>query len=107
MPSSVRAHTVATSAMLPLVIHILLPVSTQSRPRRTARVRIPAGSDPKSGSVSPKQPIASPLASRGSHSRFCSCEPHFQMENMDSEPWTDTKLRSPLSPASSSMQARP
>nr|CRL53663.1 hypothetical protein CPGR_00942 [Mycolicibacterium fortuitum subsp. fortuitum DSM 46621 = ATCC 6841 = JCM 6387] len=29
------------------------------------------------------------------------------MENIDSEPWTETKLRNPLSPASSSMQARP
>ena len=58
MPSSVRAHTVATSAMLPLVIHILLPVSSQSSPSRTARVGMPAGFEPKSGSVSPKQPIA-------------------------------------------------
>ena len=107
MPSSVRAHTVATSAMLPLVIHILLPVRIQSEPSRTARVRMPAGLEPKSGSVSPKQPIASPPASRGSHSSFCSSEPYFQIENIDSDPCTETKLRNPLSPASSSIQARP
>jgi hypothetical protein len=53
MPSSVRAQTVAMSAMLPLVIHILVPVRIQSPSSRTARVRIPAGSDPKSDSVSP------------------------------------------------------
>ncbi len=97
----------ATSARLPLVIHILLPVSIQSEPSRTARVRIPAGFEPKSGSVSPKQPIASPAASCGSHSSFCSGEPYFQIENIDSDPCTDTKLRSALSPASSSRQAKP
>src|SRR5215472_2558549 len=56
-PSSVEAHTTAMSAMDPLVIHIFVPLSTQSEPSRTAWVRIDAGSDPWSGSVSPKQPI--------------------------------------------------
>ena len=107
IPSSVRAHTVATSAMLPLVIHILVPSRTQSGPSRRAVVRIPAGLDPKSGSVRPKQPIASPAASRGSHSRLCSSDPQRWMEYIDSDPCTDTKLRSPLSAASSSAQARP
>ena len=45
-PSSVAAHTTAISAMLPLVIHILVPESTQSEPSRRARVLIPAGSEP-------------------------------------------------------------
>ena len=76
IPSSVCAHTVATSARLPLVIHILVPLSTQSVPSRRARVRIPAGLEPKSGSVNPKQPMASPAASLGSHSLFCSSEPY-------------------------------
>ncbi len=107
MPSSVRAHTVATSAMLPLVIHILVPLRTQSSPSRTARVRMPAGLEPKSGSVRPKQPIAVPAASSGSHCCFCASDPYFQIENIDSEPWTETKLRRPLSPASSSRQASP
>nr|CRL53662.1 hypothetical protein CPGR_00941 [Mycolicibacterium fortuitum subsp. fortuitum DSM 46621 = ATCC 6841 = JCM 6387] len=75
MPSSVWAHTVATSARLPLVIHILVPLSTQSVPSRRARVRMPAGLEPKSGSVNPKQPMASPVASRGSQCCFCSSEP--------------------------------
>ena len=107
IPSSVCAHTVATSAMPPLVIHILEPLRIQSSPSRTARVRMSDGLDPKSGSVRPKQPMASPAASRGSHSCFCSSDPHRQIEYIDSDPWTDTKLRSPESTASSSMQARP
>ena len=69
-PSSVLAHTVATSAQPPLVIHIFVPSSTQSPPRRTARVRIPDGLLPKSGSVRPKQPIASPEARAGTQRSF-------------------------------------
>ena len=34
-----------------------------------------AGSLPAVGSVSPKQPISSPLAMPGSHCCFCSSEP--------------------------------
>ena len=89
------------------MIHILLPVSTQSPPSRTARARMPPGLEPKSGSVRPKHPIASPVAIRGSHWSFCSSEPCFQIAYMASEPWTDTIERSPESPASSSRQARP
>src|SRR5690606_1784573 len=43
IPSSVRAHTMATSATEPLVIHIFEPLSTQSLPSRRALVRIDAG----------------------------------------------------------------
>ncbi len=75
IPSSVCAHTTATSAMVPLVIHILLPVITQSSPSRRACVRIEPGSLPASGSVRPKQPRASPAAICGSHSSFCSSLP--------------------------------
>ena len=67
-PSSVRAQTTATSATEPLVIHILVPVEHPvAAVAHGARVRMPPGSEPKSGSVSPKQPIASPAAIRGSH----------------------------------------
>ena len=107
MPPSLRAQTTATSAIPPLVIHILVPLSTQSDPSRRALVRIDDGSDPESGSVSPKHPMTSPAAMRGSHSSFCSSDPKAQMGNMASEPCTETKLRVPVSPASSSMQASP
>ena len=93
--------------MPPLVIHIFVPVRIQSRPSFRALVRMPDGSLPKSGSVSPKQPIASPAAIRGSHSCFCSSDPYFQMGNMDSDPCTETALRNPLSPASISMHVMP
>ena len=66
MPSSVRAQTTAISATPPLVIHVFSPFSTQESPSRRAVVRMPAGFEPKSGSVRPKQPMAWPLCRRGS-----------------------------------------
>ena len=92
---------------MPLVIHILRPFSTQSSPDRVAEVRIDAGSEPASGSVRPKQPMASPAAIRGSHSRLCSSLPNRQIAYIAREPCTDTRDRRPESAASSSMQARP
>jgi len=72
-----------------------------------AEGRIDAGSDPESGSVSPKQPIASPAASLGSQASLCPSDPHRQMANIASEPCTDTSDRSPESAASSSRHASP
>ena len=105
---SVRAHTTATSATEPLVIHILAPSRIQS-PEASVRamVRIDEGSEPESGSVSPKQPIRSPAAIPGSQRCFCSSEPNAQIGNIAREPCTETKLRAPESPASSSRQASP
>ena len=102
------AQTTATSATDPLVIHILAPSSTQSPgASRRAIVRMELGSEPESGSVNPKQPISSPAAIPGNHCCFCSSEPKAWMGNMASDPCTDTKLRTPESPASSSRHARP
>jgi hypothetical protein len=107
-PSSVPAHTTATSATEPLVIHILVPLRIQSPPGCClAKVRIELGSEPESGSVSPKQPIASPVAIAGSQRCFWSSDPKAQMGNIARLPCTDTKLRAPESPASSSRQASP
>ncbi len=106
-PSSVCAQTTATSATDPLVIHILRPSSSQSVPSRRARVRIEAGSEPASGSVSPKQPIASPAAIGGNQACLCSSDPKAQIAYMASEPCTETSDRMPESAASSSRQARP
>ena len=75
MPSSARAHTIATSAIDALVIHIFDPLRIQSDPSRRAVVRIPPGLEPKSGSVRPKQPISSPAAMPGSHCSRCSSLP--------------------------------
>ena len=101
MPSSICAHTTATSATEPLIIHIFCPLRIQFDPSRRALVRI------EPGSVRPKQPLASPAAMLGSHSCHCSSEPQRWMANMANEPCTETRLRIALSPASSSMQATP
>ncbi len=74
-PSSVCAHTIATSARLPLVIHILLPLRRQPSPSRTARVCIAAGSEPPCASVRPKQPIALPAAIAGNQRCRCAWLP--------------------------------
>ena len=76
MPSSVCAQITATSATLPLVIHIFEPLIIQSLPSFLANVAIPEGFDPWSASVNPKHPIASPFAIFGSHSCFCSSLPN-------------------------------
>ena len=60
--SSTLAQITATSAIVPEVIHIFSPFRTYSSPTLRARVRMPPGFDPKSGSVSPKQPSFSPFA---------------------------------------------
>jgi hypothetical protein len=68
-----------------LLIHIVRPSRTQSEPSRRARVDLDPGSEPKPGSVGPKQPIAPPAAIRG----------------------TEARERSPESVASISRQATP
>ena len=76
MPSSSFAHTSATSARLPLVIHIFEPLIIHSSPSFIAVVAIPPGFEPKFDSVKPKQPMSSPAPSPGSHFSFCSSEPY-------------------------------
>ena len=107
LSSSLRAHTTATSATEPFVIHIFEPLSTQPSPERFARVRIAAGFEPASGSVSPKQPSASPAAIFGSQRSFCSSLPQRWIANIASEPCTEQNDRSPESPASSSRHVSP
>ena len=66
MPSSVAAQMTAISAIEARPIQRLAPLSVQdpSAPW-VAVVAIEAGSDPAVGSVSPKQPMISPLAIPG------------------------------------------
>src|ERR1051326_3258752 len=79
--SSTFAQTTATSAIEPDVIHIFSPFSTYSLPCFSARVRMPPGFEPYPGSVSPKHPIFSPLASAGNHFCFCSSLPNRSEEH--------------------------
>jgi hypothetical protein len=108
MPSSVAAQMTATSAIEASPIHRLAPLRTQppSEPR-TAVVAIAPGSDPAVGSVSPKQPMSSPAAMPGRYRFFCSSDPNLRIADIASDPCTDTKVRSPESPASSSRAAIP
>src|SRR5580658_2831455 len=105
--SSHFAQTTATSAIDPLVIHIFSPFKTYLLPFFTARVSIPPGFDPNCGSVNPKHPIALPCASNGSHLSFCASLPYAQIGYITSALCTDTKLRSPESPRSSSCVTKP
>lgn len=106
--SPVCAQMIATSARVASPIHRLTPSSTQSPPGSwRAVVVMEAGSEPAPGSVRPKQPTASPVVMRGSHCAFCSSEPCLWIAPIASEPCTETKVRRPESPASSSWAARP
>ena len=49
------------SARAPLVMKVLEPLITYSSPSRTARVRMPATSEPAPGSEMPSEEIFSPL----------------------------------------------
>ena len=63
--------------------------------RRGGRLHAAAGSLPASGSVSAKQPTASPAAIRGSQASFWASEPKRWIAVIASEPWTETKVRRP------------
>jgi hypothetical protein len=80
---------------------------TQSAPSRRANVVMLPGSEPDPGSVRAKHPITSPRAIAGSHSFFCSSEPCFAIALIASDPCTETNVRRPESPASSSAAASP
>src|SRR6267143_3884696 len=107
LPSSPLAHTTATSAIDPLVIHIFSPFRIYLLPFFTARVSIPPGFDPNCGSVKPKQPIAFPCCRIGSHLFFCASLPYERIGYITSAPCTETKLRNPESPRSSSCVINP
>src|SRR6267143_358577 len=71
LSSSALAHTTATSAIDPLVIHIFSPFKIYLLPFFTARSSIPPGFEPNCGSVKPKHPIPFPCSRGGSHLFFC------------------------------------
>ena len=75
--SGVRAMTTSSSARVPLVHHSFSPFSVQyvPSPLGVALVRMFAGSEPASVSVSANAEIA-PFARRGKKRCFCSAEPN-------------------------------
>jgi len=68
---------------------------TYSAPSRTARVLIPATSEPASGSVIPSERIASPRIEGTSHSCFCSSVPNARIGGIAMSVWTATPMARP------------
>ena len=97
----------ATSAMVPEVIHIFSPLRMYSLPTLRARVRMPPGFEPKSGSVRPKQPSFSPFCMRWQPESFLLVAAKVVDRIHHSADCTLTKLRTPESPRSSSCVTSP
>ena len=85
LPDSSFAQTTAMCANGALEIHILAPFRITWSPSSLKLESIPPGFEPKSGSVKPKQPIISPVASLGKNRNFCSSEPYFQIGYITNE----------------------
>ena len=60
-------------------MHVFDPFRQKPPSTFFANVRMPAGSDPASGSVNPKHPIHSPLVSFGRYFSFCTSDPNVLM----------------------------
>ena len=92
-PGCAWAMMMATSAIVPLLIHTFWPDSSQSSPSRMAVVEMLPASEPALGSVMPKQPTISPLHRRGRYSCFCSSVPQRRIVNSTSDICTDRVVR--------------
>jgi len=97
----------AKAAWLPSEIHCFWPVIRQPPSSRCARVDRFAASEPVSGSVRPKQPIASPVHRPGSSRCFCSSDPQRAIAEPTSDVLTETTVRTEESarPISSTISA--
>ena len=73
---SVTAKTTQMSPTLPWVVKVLAPLRIQPPSTFSARLRVPAASDPAPGSVRLQAPIFSPLASGTTQRRRCSSLPN-------------------------------
>ena len=87
LPPSVRAVKVMYFATLPLVMKIFEPLIRQPSATCSARVCVPAASEPAFGSVSPKAPIASPFAIGTRKRCFCSSVPFWNTGPQPSDTW--------------------
>ncbi len=73
-------------------VQTFCPLTTNSSPTVSARVRSDARSEPEPGSVSPQQPSNSPEASRGMYFFFCSSLPTSKIWLEQSELWAATVI---------------
>src|SRR5471032_167985 len=87
--SSSFAHTTNTSAIGEFEIHIFWPELEKPPSTFLARVVMLAGSEPAFGSVRPKQPIHSHVASFGKYFCFCASAPNALIGTMTSDDCTD------------------
>jgi hypothetical protein len=82
------AQITKTSAMGLFEIHDFVPVSDQPPATFFARVSMPAGSEPKFGSVRPKQPMSSPFASFGRYFSLVASVPNSAIGSITREDCT-------------------
>ncbi len=82
------AQTTKTSAKGELEIHVFEPVSWKPPGTTLARLAIEPGSEPWFGSVRPKQPIHSPVASLGRYFSFCAWLPNSKIGTITSDDCT-------------------
>ena len=79
----------------PLVMNVLDPLITYSSPSLTARVLIPATSEPASGSEIPIDRIFLPAIAGAAHSRFCSSVPNARIGGIAMSVWTAIPIAEP------------
>ncbi len=87
---SLTASTTQSWPTVAWVAKVLAPLSTQPPSTLTAFDRVPAASEPASGSVRLQAPIFLPVARSGSQRRFCSSLPNLRMWLVHSELWAAT-----------------
>ncbi len=84
--------------MAPLVMNVLEPLSTQPPETLRAVVRIPARSEPASGSVMAMASTELPAMASGRKRRCCSGLPNCRMGGMAISVWAITPMDSPPMP---------
>ena len=106
MSGSVRAKRSTVPPKPPFVIHCFEPEIDQPSPFGVAAVRSEPASDPASGSVSAKAPIASPRASGGTKRLRCSSVPNMRIGSVTALVCTATVTPTPASARESSSSTR-
>ena len=104
-PSSPVSAVIVTQPVISvpaLVMNCLVPSITHSPPSSLAVVRVAPASVPASGSVRPKAPSRSPLASSGIHSSLCSADPYIQIGLVPRDVWAATVIATEASIRASS-----
>ena len=94
------------SARTPLVMKVLEPFTTQPPSSRRAKVRMPATSEPASGSLIPSAAMRSPRIAGARKRRFWSSVPNLQIGGVAIETCAPIPAASPPEPQRESSSAR-